>query len=186
MCSLQPLFPRVELGILPVAETRSWHRSSAALPGAGRGGGREVEGREEGVRTGLLEFSKAQRTCGAPGTLHLTCTLWRPQNHFRLLHSPRSRAQNARERRALIKSRPDGALKLSGTASSSCRTDPLALPPSCPSSTRDAPLLRLYRTLRALSAKIWTPSHRSAPWSQPQQVGSPAAHSGVCCASFRE
>lgn len=176
MCSLQPLFPRVELGILPGAETRSWHRSSAARARGGRKGVSEQSFwsfPRPGGRAGLLRrcISRARR--GVP----------------KITPTPALSQAWGAEREGQTRPDPVGARRSANTFGDSC--------PELPHRPYGAARFRSVfgagrpaappvRDPRALSAWIWTPSPGSAPRSQPQQVPSPATHSGVCCASFRE
>lgn len=143
-------------------------------------------GREEGgVRTGLLEFSKARGTCGAPETLHLTCTPWRPQNHSDSCTLPglgrRTRRTDAPGSSRGQTEREHFRGQLSRVAAQTLWRCPLPVSvrrgsPRCSARAGPQGAERLdLDTLPRLRSPISAPAGPV-----------PATHSGVCCASFRE
>lgn len=134
------------------------------------------------LRTRLLEFSRpkgAESFFRGLYILHVHCVVPRIRPQF--LHSPGCRSQNALERRAPIKSWPNGALKLSGCFYPELPHRPFSTAPSLPSSRVRNPTTRLAPEPQDSAAK--SKPRRRAPrfvqpfpsttWPQPQQVQAP-------------
>ena len=169
MCSPQPLHLR-----------RNAFSAPQLCSTLGRGRGREC------LRTWLLEFSKGDEGFLGGCISRANCGVLRVS--LRHLPSPRYQAPNARERLVLIRSGPDGTLKLWGTAIPSCLTDPLALHPPCPPPARETqptPLVSEYQHAAPKSGlgtprpDLRIPPSPSRGLS-PSRFRLPVAHSRVC------
>lgn len=177
MCSLQPPFLRVQLRTLPVTERRSWLWSSAARrlgeAGFAEPGFWSFPGPRE-MRVSLEACTSCMYT--------VSFTESDPSSYF-----PGCRSQNAWERRAPMKSRPNGALKLSEGCYPELPHRPFSTAPSLPSSRVRNPTTQLAPGPQDSAAK--PKPRRQAPRfvqrfpsttvaSAPASPGPPAAHSG--------